>query len=474
MFNTLDRILPWLFWLCMGFVIMSLGIVVAHYHWAPSGLYEYVVDYFDRTSHPNNKHKNNNTKPVKNSDAITDNSQPSKTSPGYTLITKEDDTIILVDMDGKVVHSWHLPFEKVWSVSSKNDLRFSKSPYFAYAELSANGDIMAIYHSRNQKKGQSIAGAGLVKMNKDSKVLWSFGANVHDAFYKTSDGRIFTLVQSLDRAPAQGVEYVTKPTMTDSISIISPEGHEEREIPIIQAFLGTAYEEYLYATGNNIRYIGANSIQVLESGMAEAFPLFKKGDILVSIGSMHTIAVIDPESGKVRWASRGMWRKQYDARFVADGNIMLYDTAGYNDHSQINRGRVLQVNPANQGISWYYVDKDKSEPTTRMAGMSQQLSNNNILITEDDAAQVTEVTPQGEKVWQYTYPIRITSAQRVSYDYVDKSVWGSNSVKDQDQLGPSTKSKEERVNSEEKGGKTSSVEDNDADNSDGDDEGEKQ
>ncbi len=412
-----------MFWICLGFVLMSLGIIVSHFNWAPSGVYQLAVNYAESASHGKGKHKNPaKNSPIKTSDAVTDNIEPEKTSPGYTLITREDDNIILVDMDGKVVHTWHLPFGKIWAASASEADRFSSPPYVAYAEVYPNGDVMAIYHSKANKKGP-IYGAGIVRMDKEAKVIWDYGANVHDAFYTAKDGRIYTLLQTASRGPVDGLHFAVNPNALDYISVISPTGHQEKRISILSAFIDTPFEEYLYAVGNNMHYIGANSIVLLEKEMAEKFPMFKEGDILLSLGGINTIAVIDPESGKVRWAGRGIFRHQYDARFMENGTIMLYDTGGYEDNSGINRTRILNVDPSNQAVRWVYVDKDKTEATTRVSGMGQPLPNGNVLMSEDDAGQVTELTPDGETVWQYTFPVRITSARRMSYDYLDKSLW---------------------------------------------------
>ena len=420
MLNVLDRILPWLFAFCIGFVLMSVGIFLASYHLAPSGLYQSALNKIAPSHERATKHKN--TGPIKASDALTENNAVQKTFAGNTLITKEDDSIVLVDMDGKPVHTWHLPFKKVWAENIADRNRLNIPPFFAYAQLYPNGEVMAIYHTKATKKNP-LYGAGLVRMDKKSNVIWEYGANVHDAFYTAADGRIYTLVQTPNRDPVQGLHYTVNPPILDYIVIISPDGHQEKQIPLLNAFFDTPYEEYLYASGNNIRNIGANSIVILEKDIADKFPLFKAGDILVSLGGINTLAVIDPESGKVRWAGRGVFRRQYDASFISDGTIMVYDTSGYYDSTKINRERILQIDPANQAVRWVYIDEEKNSITTKMSGTAQKLPNGNVMFTEDDAGQLTEVTPDGEKVWQYTYPIRITSAQRVSYDYLDKSLW---------------------------------------------------
>lgn len=414
----LDRLFQVFFFIGLGFLLISIGIITAHYRMAPATLFQWAFSLSDGPRHKVQKQMAN----PKLSDARTKSMAIEKAYPGYTLITKDDTQIALIDMEGKAVHSWRLPFTKVWSPSIREGDNFTKPPVFGYAQIMQNGDVIALYHTDDRKS--LIYGLGLVRMDRQAKLIWQYGANVHDDFYVAADGKIYTLLQNLTRGlPLPDVNYSKPPVMTDSIAILSPDGKEEAQIDVLQAFLGTPFEQYLYSLGNGMRYTLANAVMPLEKDLADKFPMFKTGDILITVANIDTIAVIRPDTGKVIWASRNMWRRPYHARFLDNGNIMLYDTRGYYDGTRITKPRVLQINPATLGVSWSYVQKDKNEDTGKMTGMQQMLPNGNVLITQEDAGQIVEVSPDKQVVWQYNYPNDINSAQRISYDFLDKNFW---------------------------------------------------
>lgn len=417
MMTLVDRILQTLFYVCLAFVLISLGIMAYYFNWGISRPYKSLFAAIHSTVHPKPDPNRNG----KITNAKVESLLPDKAYAGYTFISKNDNMLVLLDMDGKVVHQWQLSFSKVWMPNHEEGDNFVAPPEFGYAQLFPNGDVIAIYHAKSGKKNP-VYGVGMVKINADSKVIWNYGANVHDAMYIAEDKNIYTLVQEKNGgAPIEGLRYAKPPQMIDQITILSPQGKEEKHIPVLQAFLGTPYEDMLYAYNNAPRYTLTNAVVVLEKDMAAKFPLFQAGDMLVTIANMDAIAVIRPQTGKVIWASRGIWRRPYDAKFMEDGTIMLYDSQGYYDGSNYSKPRLLRVDPATQAIRWFFIDNDKSDDSGKPSGMEQLLPNGNVLMVQEERGMLMEITPDGQLAWQMESPTRINSAQRVSYDMLEQS-----------------------------------------------------
>jgi len=415
MFKLLDRIMPILFAACIAFILVSAGIIAGHFKWGPTVAYQNFLADIDKMMAPKAEKK----KAAKLSNAVTINNTPDKTFAGFTLITKDDDTIVLLDMDGKSVHKWTMPFSKVWP-PEKNDDRFKTKPFFAYARMLSDGSIIATYHT----VGNPVYGLGMIKMDANSNIIWSYGENVHDGFDVGSDGKVYALLQT----PTHGkdvpeVDYARAPAMIDSIAILSADGVEKKRIDLFQAFSHSKYDQMLYSVGNSMRYAYTNSIMVLNKDMAAHFPMFKEGDLLVAIANMDTIAVIRPSTALVVWANNGLWRRPFDARFTENGTISLYDSQGYYDGNPVQQGRVLRFNPATQGVEWFYNETDRLEKSDTMSGMQQMLPNANMMVLESDTGIISELTPDKIQVWKFTYPGRINSAQRIGYKDIDKRFW---------------------------------------------------
>jgi hypothetical protein len=119
---------------------------------------------------------------------------------------------------------------------------------------------------------------------------------------------------------------------------------------------------------------------------------------------ISTLALVDLESQKIIWAQSGPWVRQHDARFLANGDLMLFDNEG----NPVGPGvsRAIEINPATQAPVWSYGTKP-SEPLDSVARSSlNRLANGNTIIVESMAGRVFEVTPKGDTVWEFVNPVR--------------------------------------------------------------------
>ncbi len=271
--------------------------------------------------------------------------------------------------------------------------------FWERAQIFPNGDLIASYITI----GDTPYGYGMAKMDKHSKLLWIYDSNTHHDFYiDHHDGNIYTLTQSFISDPLPGLEKLPYPMLADAVAILSPEGREIKKIPLLEAFQGTPFELMLYHAGDWDQF-HANSIEKLEPEMAAAFPMFKAGDILVSVRTMNALIVIDPDTGKVVWAREGAWKGQHAAHFLASGHILLFD-----NHGQVEQGesysRALEVNPSTGGIEWSYVGGPAQPFFSKIIGRVQRLPNGNTLITEGMKSRVFEIDTAGHVVWNYVLP----------------------------------------------------------------------
>jgi len=69
----------------------------------------------------------------------------------------------LMDMEGNIIHKWHYGIENIWPhLKDTQEGSFWRRSY-----LYPNGDILAIFE-----------GIGIIKLNKDSKLLWAYKGGV--------------------------------------------------------------------------------------------------------------------------------------------------------------------------------------------------------------------------------------------------------------------------------------------------------
>jgi hypothetical protein len=326
----------------------------------------------------------------------------------YTLITERfSPHIFLIDMEGRVVHHWIVPVSDVL----KNYPKRKKNKSFILfdkAYVYPNGDVLVIA----SVLGLTPYGHQIFKLNKNSKLLWGYERSIHHDFYISEDrGLIFTLGQSLRNKIPSDIDTYT-PTLADSIEILSPKGKLIRRIDIINAFSGTEFAHYIKSRDGikeDWDVLHANSVMRLDSSMAAHFPQFKVGSILVSIRSQHLLAVIDPETKKVVWAKKGEWYAQHDAKFLENGNILLFDNQGIAKKQEQEKlleslTRVVEIDPDTGLIVWEYPKKVEDSFSSSFLGRSDRLPNGNTLITDALNHRVFEIDSEEKTVWNFIIP----------------------------------------------------------------------
>ena len=356
--------------------------------------------------------------------------KPARTFDGFTLYTASTAQApkaqaYLVDMTGQQVHQWAMPFSKVWPnpphIHGRIDDFFVT--FFA-THLYANGDLLVVYHGLDAL----ATGYGLIKLDKDSNVLWKYPALVHHDVDVGEDGSIYAIQQEvLDEAP-HGLELIPTPCVVDYLVMLSPEGKLLRKpVGILEAFRDSAYapllsllEKPTEQTGTRglaaarfseaVRRLDAlhtNFVHVLTRQLAPSFPQFKTGQVLLSIRNLDTLAVLDIDRKAVVWAAQGPWQHQHDAQFLGNGHLLVFDNRGSPESS-----RVLEYDPQTLAFPWSYSGENRGGFRSTERGMNQRLANGNTLVVNSCGGELLEVTADKEVVWSFAINGYIATARR--------------------------------------------------------------
>src|SRR5215469_7664107 len=129
--------------------------------------------------------------------------KPGKTCDGFTLCLYGGDSCArLINMRGEVVHQWHVPFSQLWPAPPHLKGRIDDAAvYFNDGQIDPNGDLLAVIEGPINLQNPS-PGYGLVKLDKDSRVLWKYAEKCHHDLDVGEDGAIYTLVNKIvDQVP---------------------------------------------------------------------------------------------------------------------------------------------------------------------------------------------------------------------------------------------------------------------------------
>ncbi len=322
---------------------------------------------------------------------------------GATLFCSGHAPIVtLMDLEGAILHSWKISFKKVWPNSLPYPVDKEHKEFIRRAYLYPNGDILAVFEY-----------IGLVKLDRDSGIIWRYAGRNHHDIYVAKNGDIYALgyKQRNLRKEFPHIRREGDEINDDLVIILNPEGKEVKQFSVFDAFYHSDYAGYLnFIRKEDPEVFHTNSIQLIEQVPSRLARVFSPGDILVSMRNINTIAVIDGRKETVKWALTGKWRWQHQAVFLESGNILLFDNQGANTDSyfEFNRSRVMEIDPLTQQIIWEYRRDGEGEDFffSRWLGYNQRLPNGNTLITESTQGRIFEVTPQKEVVWDYFNPHR--------------------------------------------------------------------
>ncbi|MBN1997639.1 hypothetical protein JW935_08815 [candidate division KSB1 bacterium] len=293
----------------------------------------------------------------------------------------------LINMKGEKLYEWHKDFSEIWEEPFSVDEPPEAKTFWRRAYLFPNGDILTMF-----------SGYGMVKLNKESDVIWKITDRIHHDLFVAENGDIYTLVrETIDSHPNYKLDG---PMLVDFIAVYDQNGVEKKRISLLEAFLKSDYasivENYMMREGDSFH---SNTVEIFDGSLAYMNPLFKKGLALVSMRNFHTIAIVDLEREKVLWALNGLWKMQHQPTLLKNGAFLLFDNQG-----EYGFSKVIEFDPFTQNILWAYRGNEKNHFFSRTCGSNQRLPNGNTLITESDFGRAFEVTPDNRIVWEYYNP----------------------------------------------------------------------
>jgi hypothetical protein len=151
------------------------------------------------------------------------------------------------------------------------------------------------------------------------------------------------------------------------------------------------------------------------------------GGVLLSFRHLDALYKVNRSNGAIAWKLGGSTRPgsltvlgdpkfapgggggfggQHDARILSDGTLTLYDDGTERDRPP--RGVAYRLDLTRRTATLVTEITDPAEPTAFCCGSFRQLVWGNYVIgwggTDDNAADVTETTPDGRRVFELTFP----------------------------------------------------------------------
>jgi hypothetical protein len=303
--------------------------------------------------------------------------EPGRAWGGYNLVLFKRRMPMLIDMNGRVVHSWP-------------DVR-------AVGRARLLGDGHLVYIGIDDV---------LREVDWQGRLVREFRIGdedyfPHHDFSKLDDGRLVAIYRSvLDR--------------TDDVVFITPDGEVEWTWHSLEHLASEFTEEPFRE--EDLTHV--NSVQVLPDNpwFRDGDNRFRPGNLLISARHLDAVYIVDRENGRIVWRYGTDLDWQHEAvmngpHLPGAGHILIFNNR---NHAAQRDSRVIELDPRDGRIVWSY-----SHDTffTDIAGVAQKLPNGNVLITSSRGGRIFEVTPDGDVVWQWAPPYNPLRPQRYAYDH---------------------------------------------------------
>jgi hypothetical protein len=255
---------------------------------------------------------------------------PEATHGAYTLYTHvREEEALLIDMDGNIRHRWHLPLSKVWDEAAAfGELQEGQLPAWSKARLMSNGDLYVVCNAQPVWP----YGRGLVKLDKDSRVIWKNLDFIHHSFDFDANGNVYALAQRMEEEVTPTGE-LRLPFLNDYLLLIDAAGRTRRRIDLAEAIALSPYSG-LYRIAILRQDLGgdyfhSNDVEYVTESMARVHPYARAGDVLVSVRNLNALVVLDVDSGTIRHVIHGPWGWPHDPDLLDNGNILIFDNMGH-------------------------------------------------------------------------------------------------------------------------------------------------
>ncbi len=388
------------------------GVLAGKFGWFPSSFLNKAIKQAEIlfTSHAPSKSSYNTNPQIYNYNGVRAKNFEDL-QPGLTLITslwkrQESEKLKagarLIDSKGRTLHQWQVDRDK-FVVDKKNLVRREpKASPLQGAYLFPNGNLLV-----------SLDYIGTVMVDACGKFLWRLPEFTHHSIARAEDGTfwipaIYGHKRAISESFQSGVlGFGEKKVWLDRLLHINENGKILDDINLLNVLYKNNLEYHIVKTTgldkDDITHL--NDIEPLNPSMAEEYPIFEAGDLLVSARNLNLVFVFDPDTHKIKWYTSEPFIQQHDPDFIGGGWIGVFDNnQGYLRQGVIyGNNRIVAIQPHTNKTQVIFPTEQSGYFYTPDMGKWQFLKNGNLLLTESRTGRVAEVGKNGEILWEWVH-----------------------------------------------------------------------
>ena len=336
--------------------------------------------------------------------------------PGYYRSLHPDGCLAwLINRQGRIVHSWKYDDELWAGMSHVKTIPGVSQIYPVGMHLLPDGGLIVTF--------QAIASwpfaVGMARFDKDSNLIWKTPCHAHHWFVVTPDDTIITPTLRLLESPAtigdsrgRIIADEGKAILADAVTVMSLDGDVLEEISILDAldrsgliglYQGGAVESIWIQTNDPLHL---NAVRPVSADVAAAHEWLNAGDLMISLRSLNSVAILDRATAEVKWLCAGKTLRQHNPRFFGTDHILVFDNLGGNE--SLGGTRIVKVGLETLETETVFptTENPPDHPVYSYASGHLDLSpdQSRVLMAVTEQSMILEVDTQtGELLWEYRF-----------------------------------------------------------------------
>ena len=326
-----------------------------------------------------------------------------------------DTGLRLIRRDGELLAEWPVRYSEIFPDASflvrapKSD----RNVDLHGALINPDGSVVFNYEY-----------GGTAKLSRCGEVIWTLEHPTHHSVERAEGGgywiagRKYIYPDDTERFPPFTDLETDAPFEEDLILRVSEDGEIVEQVSVPRILYDNGLEALLTAGGFNFapdevwdeEILHLNKIGELPASIASAFPMFKAGDLVLSVRAYNLLFVVEPDNWRVKWHQTGPWLRQHDPEFEADGTISIFNNniyrtrlpaSGWSDPAVPRVSNILKVDPATGRTEVAYGGREGQEFLSFIRGKQDPTPEGGHFVTEFEAGRAFETDAQGRIVWEY-------------------------------------------------------------------------
>lgn len=316
--------------------------------------------------------------------------------------------LFLVGAGGEIIHEWRIPEDAKKDLEQPEDALIPGDfLVIDGVSLDPNGDVVFTvdYH-------------GVVKLDRCSNKIWTLSGNYHHSLAVDAAGDLWVPFRTYETEKASNAKWISAPYFSESVARLTPDGELIENFLLVDAAVNGKFEgliaegvpEIAKTLSSDITHL--NDAEIVSKEFAAANPFLNEGDIMVSMRANDTVAIIDRQTRKFKFALSGLTLRQHDPDLLPNGNILIYDNrTEISQHNHLTykpkgqglgQSRIIEVNPRTQEAVWSFEGTEAKPFFSSIQGKIEPLDNGNVLVVEPEGGRAFEVDRESKEiVWQF-------------------------------------------------------------------------